>query len=653
MYDFIRVAVAVPLVNVGDISFNSSQIIKNASKAQEHNVDLLVFPELSLTGYSCGDLFFQSCLYSEINKAIAEIVKASHDWNFAFAIGAPLIIGNQLYNCAVIILKGKVQGIVPKTFLPIHNEFFEKRWFSSSLDLKIEKVSSSILGISEEYDIPIGRDLIFNINSKINLGVEICEDLWSPIPPSSFLTLGGAEIILNLSASAETVGKRSYRSELVKQQSAKCLCGYVYCSAGSTESTTDLVFSGHSIIAENGSLLKENENLIQTDYILISDMDLGKIRADRARNKTFKDSAMFYANGSCRMVYCNFDKEVSSNGEIYPIERLPFVPSSKDILTNRCMDIFQMQVSGLKKRISTIDSKVVIGISGGIDSTLALLVCVEAMRQLERPLTDVIGITMPGFGTSGRTYQNAINLMKSLKITSIEIDIKKACIQHFNDIGHDINTHDITFENVQARERTQVLMDYAGKVGAFVIGTGDLSELALGWCTYNADHMSMYAVNSCVPKTLIRWIIINSANLDIFTSSADILKDIVDTPISPELLPADSEGKILQETESVIGPYELHDFFLYYMMRFGFSPDKIFYLAKRAFKDAYDDETILKWMRVFYTRFFSQQFKRSCMPDGVKIGSICLSPRSGWKMPSDASAAIWLKIIESIRPNFT
>lgn len=650
MFDFVRVASAVPPVQVGDVDFNLTQILLKARQAQQERVDLLVFPELCITGYTCADLFFQESLLAKTKEALTEILRQSLTWDFTALVGAPLLIQGQTYNCGVVVQKGQLVGIVPKTFLPNYSEYYERRWFSSSNDLREPVISSAEFGIYPAYNIPVGRDLIFNIHNQCKLGIEICEDLWSPLPPSTFLALGGAELIANLSASNETIAKRGYRRTLVEQQSARLFCGYVYCSAGATESTTDLIFSGHSLVAENGVLLKENENRIDSDYLLVTELDLGKIRADRAKNKSYKDtSALYGLHEACRTIDCgDAGKALFGNGELHDVHPLPFVPATQKDRLERCQGIFEMQVAGLKKRILVTNAKVVVGVSGGLDSTLALLVCAEAMRQLGRPLTDVTGITMPCFGTSDRTYQNSLTLMQSLGITAKEINIREACLLHFENIGHDKDVHDVTFENVQARERTQVLMDYAGKIGGFVVGTGDLSELALGWCTYNADHMSMYGVNASIPKTLIRWMIDSIIQYNVFEKSTEVLKDIIDTPISPELLPPDADGRIAQETESIVGPYSLHDFFLFYMVRYGFTPEKIYFLAKKAFAGEFDGAVILKWLKVFYRRFFSQQFKRSCLPDGVKVGSICLSPRGDWRMPSDASAALWLQSVEAI-----
>ena len=646
MFDFLRTTSAVPSVRVGNVKQNTKNILEKLNEAIENGSDIVVFPELAVTGYTCEDLFFQEKLISESLIAIETIIGKTA--NTVAVVGTPLNINNQLYNTAVVIYGGKIIGIVPKTFVANYNEFYEKRWFSSANDLDLECINSKSLGFSFNYEIPIGNDLIFNLNNQTKFAVEICEDLWAALPPSTFLALGGAEVILNLSASNETVNKRKYRRDLVTQQSARQLCGYVFTSAGACESTTDLVFSGHSVIAENGTVIAENKEFIDDNYILSADIDLGKIRADRKRLQSFKESAVTYGIG-CREIFVDYKGSLQGDGSKANINKSPFVPLEETDRLERCLSVFQMQVAGLKKRMNVTGGKAVVGVSGGLDSTLALLVAAEATRQLGRPISDVVGITMPCFGTSDRTYNNSKDLMDTLGVTSVEINIKEACEKHFKDIGHDINIKDTTFENVQARERTQVLMDYAGRVGGFVVGTGDLSELALGWCTYNADHMSMYGVNAGVPKSLIRWMIDSISHYNIFPNSTAVLKDIIDTPISPELLPPDKSGKIAQKTEDLVGPYALHDFFLYNMVRFGFSPEKIYYLAKISFKNDFDNATILKWLKTFYRRFFTQQFKRNCMPDGVKIGSISLSPRGDWKMPSDAESELWLVAVDNLK----
>ncbi len=642
MFDYFRIACAVPDVEVADVDFNIEQMSNYIVQAKNKDVELIVFPELGITGYTCADLFFQQTLINSSNAGIRKLTEKSE--NIIIAAGAPVAVNGALYNCAVIISNGRIIGIIPKTFIPNHGEQSEKRWFVPASETNRNSVDSKIFGINESYDIPIGN-LIFDADG-VKLGFEICEDLWSPLPPSSFLCTDGAEIIANLAASSEGIGKKNYRRELVKMQSSKCTCAYALCSAGKLESTSDSVFSGHSIICENGKISAENAADIDSGYMIINDVDLGKIRRDRISNTTFSDCKAFYSSNAETVVIENFSSK--ANGDYANVKKLPFIPSTEAERSERCLSIFGIQVAGLKKRLAKTNCKPVIGISGGLDSTLALLVSVQAIKELGRPLTDVVGITMPCFGTTDRTYNNSLNLMKSLGITSLEINIKDACVQHFKDINQDINNYDLTYENAQARERTQVLMDYAGRVNGLVIGTGDMSELALGWCTYNGDHMSMYGVNSSVPKTLIRWIIDALIKNGTFANSKEYLTDIVNTPISPELLPPDAKGEIAQQTESIVGPYALHDFFLYSVVRYGFEPDKIFALAKKAFADDFDSETIMKWLRTFYRRFFTQQFKRSCVPDGIKIGSVGLSPKSDFRMPSDAAVAMWLKKLDEI-----
>ena len=648
MLDYIRIACAVPAVRVGDTKKNAADICEFLKKADVQKVDLLVFPEMALTGYTCQDLFFQDALHRGVKEGLREVLDASAACPAVTAVvGLPLRIGAQMFNCAAVISGGEVRGIIPKSSIPNYNEFYEKRWFASGDDLNQDTFDiGSLLG---EYPklVPMGQNLLFRIGEGTLVGVEICEDLWTPLPPSHLLALSGAEVIVNLSASNETIGKRVYRRDLVTHQSASLNCVYAYCSAGSTESTQDLIFSGQSLIAENGTLLAETKEAIAADYLLVQDCDLGKVRADRRRNRSYADTAARYA-ADARMIPVR-DGLLRSDGKLYPLEKLPFVPSQRQNRIQRCMEIFQMQVAGLKQRLAVIGNpSAVIGISGGLDSTLALLVAVEAMRQLGRPTTDVYGVTMPCFGTSDRTYNNSWELMRTLGISCKEINIKEAVSLHFSDIGHDSSIHDGTYENSQARERTQILMDYASVVKGIVVGTGDLSELALGWCTYNGDHMSMYGVNASIPKTLIRWMIDAISEMRSFAASRPVLQDILDTPISPELLPPDAEGKIAQHTEDLVGPYALHDFYLYYTLRFGFAPRKVYALACRAFEGDFDSETIKKWLKTFYRRFFTQQFKRSCLPDGVKVGSVSLSPRGDWRMPSDASARLWLDEVDSL-----
>ena len=649
MLDFIRIACAVPPVQVGDVTKNTDDICRYIKAADEAKADVLVLPELALTGYTCADLFFQWHMERSAMAGLQRIIDFCGEHpRLTVAVGIGLTICGQMYNCCAIVSGGVLRGIVPKTFIPNYNEFYEYRWFSSSSDLTVDTVSMKELGLRGDYCVPVGKDLIFTIGDGAKLGAEICEDLWTPLPPSTLACLNGAEVIVNLSASNETVGKREYRRNLVKNQSSRCNCVYAYCSSGSTESTTDVVFSGHSMITQDGYMLAENQNLIDTDYMIVQDADLGAIRAERKRNKSVRDCTSVYGVlEPMRYVDCEC-QSLRSDGALYQVEKMPFVPQSQGDRRERCMDIFQIQVSGLKRRLDAIGTNAVIGVSGGVDSTLALLVTAEAMRQLGRPATDVYGLTMPCFGTTDRTYRNALRLMEKLGISQKEINIRQSVLAHFRDIGHDPQVTDGTYENAQARERTQVLMDYASIVNGIVIGTGDLSELALGWCTYNGDHMSMYSVNGTIPKTLMQEMIRAIADTPAFAGVREILGDILDTPISPELLPPDDSGKIAQQTEDLVGPYVLHDFFLYYMLRYGAEPAKIYLLACRAFADEYAPDTIKKWLRVFYRRFFSQQFKRSCQPDGVKVGNICVSPRGDWKMPSEASCRTWMEQIDKL-----
>lgn len=647
MLDFVRVACAVPDVRVGDPLQNARKHCAILEKADAQKVDILVFPELSLTGYTCQDLFFQDSLNDAALAGLGEILNCSRlHPDVVAVVGLPVRLGCRMFNCAAVLSGGMVHGLVPKTYIPNYHEFYEKRWFSSGEDLRENQALLQIPGMPAQ-TVPVLPKALFALADGTAFGVEICEDLWTPIPPSSILALSGAEVVVNLSASNETIGKRAYRRELVNHQSAAAACVYAYASAGAGESTQDLIFSGQCLIAQNGSLLGQTEEPIVSETLLIRDCDLGRIRADRRSNKSFSDNASTFS-AMLAQTKIGLDVTPRSDGTLFPITKLPFVPAVQTDRFARCMEIFRMQVAGLKHRLETIGSKAVIGVSGGLDSTLALLVAVEAMRQLGRPSSDVYGVTMPCYGTSDRTYQNSLTLMEKLGISVKEVNIREAVDIHFRDIGHDKSVLNGTYENAQARERTQILMDYASVVGGIVIGTGDLSELALGWCTYNGDHMSMYGVNASIPKTLIRWMIAAIAESESFASAREVLEDILDTPISPELLPPDASGKISQYTEDLVGPYALHDFFLYYMLRFGFTPTKIYALACRAFQGDFDGETIKKWMKAFYRRFFTQQFKRSCLPDGVKVGSVCLSPRGDWRMPSDASGRIWLEEVERL-----
>ena len=643
MLDFIRIACAVPPVKVADALQNTKDICDKITEADRFGCDVVVFPELAVTGYSCGDLFFQQTLLDAAASGVGEICRHTEKYpKITAVVGAPLVLAGQMYNCGVVLSGGVIRGIVPKTFLPNYREFYERRWFSSSSDLQASAVNANLFGLGD-YEIPVGRDLVFALGDGAKLAVEICEDLWTPVPPSTLLTLNGAEVMVNLSASPEIVGKRENRRELVRHQSTMSNCVYAYTSAGYTESTQDLVFSGHSLVAEMGDVLQENKQELDSDYLLVQDADLGRIRSQRRKNKSVRDAEALYGRiEPARLVDC-CATPLRSDGTLYKLNKLPFVPDA-----SQCNTVFQIQATGLAQRLQAIGAKAVIGVSGGLDSTLALLVAVEAMAKLGRPVSDIWGITMPCFGTSDRTYQNALELMRRLGISSKEISIKDAVNTHFRDIGHDPKVHNTTYENAQARERTQILMDYAGEVGGIVVGTGDLSELALGWCTYNGDHMSMYGVNASLPKTLIRQVIATVAENPAFAAVREILLDVLDTPISPELLPPDAKGKIAQQTEDLVGPYALHDFFLYYALNYDYTPKKIYALACRAFKGEFDGETVKKWLQVFYRRFFTQQFKRSCMPDGVKVGAVSLSPRGDWRMPSDATARVWLAEAEQL-----
>lgn len=623
-YGFFRVASASLKLKVADTQYNEQEIKNAIDTAVKENVRLLVLPELCVTGYTCADLFFTKALLSKSDEALFNIVKYTAGKNIVVAVGVPVPFYNSLYNCAAVINDGKILGIVPKSHIANYNEFYEKRWFSPASQIKECQMI-------DRYSAPIGAQL-FDLGGGVVLGVELCEDLWVPSPPSSTLVCQGANIIANLSASDEYVSKAQYRKELVVNQSARCICGYVYSGASVHESTTDLVFSGASLIAENGLLLAEGERFRRDNTITIADIDVEKLTAQRRNNMSFENIVgQIPVSNQCVL-------DNSSNDLKYRfVDSHPFVPSDDEKRKQRCREIFSIQAAGLAKRIEHVGSTgVVVGISGGLDSTLALLVCVEAMKILGRDKSDILGITMPGFGTTDRTYDNAVELMKSLGIEQKEIDIKNACVVHMSDIGHNSDIKDITYENTQARERTQILFDTANKYSKLLVGTGDLSELAMGWCTYNGDHMSMYGVNASVPKTLVRYLVEYAATVS-DEKTAHILYDILDTPVSPELLPPDENGKIAQKTEDNIGPYELHDFFLYNFVRFGFDKEKIVTLAVKAFGGKYERETVDKWSDVFFKRFFISQFKRSCIPDSPKVGSVSLSPRGDWRMPSDAS----------------
>jgi len=623
---FVRVAAAIPELRVADCIYNVARMTELVRKGEDEKVQVICFPELSLTGYTCADLFQQQQLLDDAQKALNELQLLTFATTSVIIVGVPVRVQSHLFNTAVVLQGGHVLGVVPKTHLPNNNEFYEKRWFTSGA-----LADSQTITISGE-EVPFGTDILFS-DGKFTFGVEICEDLWVPIPPSSQQALHGAEIIFNLSATNELIGKHQYLRQLIEQQSARCNAGYVYASAGAGESTTDVVYAGNGLIAENGKIISASDRFSFDPQLIVTDIDIDRLQAERIRNTN-------YANDKSARIYRTIQLE-DAHFTHYDLKRIfdkhPFVPS----ITNRdesCHEIFSIQIGGLAKRWQhTQSDTVVIGISGGLDSTLALLVSVKTADKLGYERKRIVGVTMPGFGTTDRTYTNAINLMKSLGITLLEISIKDACLQHFKDINHDPKLHDVVYENTQARERTQILMDIANKQHGLVIGTGDLSEMALGWSTYNGDHMSMYAVNSGVPKTLVRYLVDWAAH-QLDATSEDILRDILDTPVSPELLPADANGDIAQKTEDIVGPYELHDFFLYYMVRFGFSPSKILFLAKNAYANTYPDDVIEKWLKIFIHRFFSQQFKRSCIPDGPKVGSINLSPRGDWRMPSDATS---------------
>ncbi|MGP1536771.1 NAD(+) synthase [Bacteroides heparinolyticus] len=634
-YGYVKVAAAVPRVKVADCRFNAEQIEKEIIIADGKGVQIIAFPELCITGYTCGDLFAQQLLLEEAEIGLIRILNDTRQMDIISILGMPVACNGALLNVAVVIQKGKVLGVIPKTYLPNYKEFYEKRWFTSACE--VHESSIRLCG----QVVPMGRNLLFE-TADVTFGVEICEDLWAPIPPSSVLALQGAELLFNLSADTEAIGKHAYLRSLIGQQSARCISGYVFSSCGFGESTTDVVFAGNGLIYENGNLLAASKRFSFEEQMVAGEIDVDYLRAERRVNTTFAACRANCASEPAVRISTEY-----VNGKDLNLTRTynphPFVPQGA-ALDERCEEIFSIQTSGLAQRlVHTKAQSAVVGISGGLDSTLALLVCVKTFDKLGWSRRGIIGVTMPGFGTTDRTYTNAVNLMKALGVTIREVSIKEACIQHFKDINHDIDVHDVVYENAQARERTQILMDIANQTRGLVIGTGDLSELALGWATYNGDHMSMYGVNTGIPKTLVKHLVKWVAENGMDDASRGTLLDIVDTPISPELIPADENGNISQVTEDLVGPYELHDFFLYYFIRCGFPPSKIFFLAARTFKGVYDEETIRKWLQTFYRRFFSQQFKRSCLPDGPKVGSISLSPRGDWRMPSDAGSEMWWK----------
>jgi len=641
-FGFVRVAAAVPRIRVADCEYNATNIINIMKKAETKGIQIIIFPELSITAYTCADLFHQETLLKGAETQLASILENTKDISLIAVVGLPVYSDNQLFNCGVAIQKGKILGAVPKTYLPGYNEFYEERWFATG-----QKASSDTVLLCGQ-QVPFGTDLLFEADSdsRVCFGIEICEDLWAPIPPSSYQAASGATILLNLSASNDIVGKCEYRRELARHQSAKCIAGYIYASSGIDESTTDVVFGGHALISENGAIIAESERFLRDEQLIYTEMDVERLVNDRFKNTVFMEGS--YGKKFRKIVFnLSEQKDMEPGNFVRYIDPHPFVPSEESIRSERCREIFAIQTAGLAKRLEHTGTKhAVIGISGGLDSTLALLVTAKTFDLLNIPRENIIAITMPGFGTTDETYLNALKLMESMNVSMREISIKDACLQHFRDIGHDAGVHDVTYENVQARERTQILMDIANKVGGLVIGTGDLSEVALGWSTYNGDHMSMYSVNCGIPKTLVKFLVKWVGDNVADNSTAEVLRRILETPITPELLPPDKGGKINQKTEEIIGPYELHDFFLYHMVRYGAPPKKILFLASRAFKDKYDEDTIKKWLKVFYRRFFSQQFKRSCIPDGPKVGTISLSPRGDWRMPSDAEARMWLRELE-------
>ena len=650
MDGLIKVATALPRVEVANVTFNTQDIENLIVKAEGKGVEILCFPELALTAYTCQDLFAQQLLLDEAEQGLLKLLELSRNVQLAVVVGVPVSHRGMLFNCAAVVQQGKIFGLVPKTYLPNYHEFYEKRWFSSASALSHNE-SIRICGQTTV----IGVEQLFHINDA-TFGIEICEDLWAPVPPSNNLALQGAEIVLNLSASNDLVGKTDYVRQLVKGQSARCHCAYLYAGAGFGESTQDLVFGGRAFIAENGTILAESNQFSLEPQLIISEIDVELLRSERRSNTSFSQSIAQQTAQQMPFRVAELEMVLREQASTRTYDPLPFVPQGAQLAT-RCHEILNIQSLGLAKRLKhTHTNHLVVGISGGLDSTLALLIAVHTFDLLGLERKGIVGITMPGFGTTDRTYNNALLLMKELGITIREIPIAAAVRQHFADINHNEEVHDVTYENAQARERTQILMDVANQVGGMVLGTGDLSELALGWATYNGDHMSMYAVNASIPKTLVKHLVRWVADNIMEARCHDVLLDIVDTPISPELLPADQQGQITQKTEDLVGPYELHDFFLYYTLRYGFKPSKIFRLAVSAFSTSdasrnvcsYPETTIAHWLHVFFRRFFQQQFKRSCLPDAPKVGSCSLSPRGDWRMPSDASANIWLAECEHL-----
>ena len=633
---FVKVAAATPDIRVADVEFNTQNIINAMEEAQKNGAKILVFPELCVTGYTCSDLFDHSVLLKASRKALLEIAENTNDKDMLVFVGAPLEVNGKLYNVAAAMNQGEIIGFTTKTFLPNYGEFYEMRQFTPGPQT-VREITF------EGKKIPFGPQILFQAEGMEELVVaaEICEDVWSPVPPSIQAALEGATVIVNCSASDETIGKDTYRRALISGQSARLISGYIYANAGEGESTTDLVFGGHNIIAENGTVLKESSRYV--NEIIYSEIDLQRITGERRKNTTFQPL------DEETLVRVPFTVEETKTFLTRTFPKKPFVPSDEQTRAQRCEEILTIQAMGLKKRLAHTNARTaVVGISGGLDSTLALLVTARAFDMLGRDKKDIIAVTMPCFGTTDRTYQNACEMSKKVGATLIEVPIADAVNIHFRDIGHDPEDHSVTYENCQARERTQVLMDIANKTWGMVIGTGDLSELALGWATYNGDHMSMYGVNASVPKTLVRYLVKYAADDTKDEALKNVLYDVLDTPVSPELLPP-KDGDIAQKTEDLVGPYELHDFFLYFMLRFGYEPSKIFRIACMTFDGEYDKETIFKWLETFCRRFFSQQFKRSCLPDGPKVGTVALSPRGDWRMPSDACVAVWMKDLEACR----
>ena len=632
---FIKVAALTPKVTVADTQANRKEICRLMDEAEAKGAKILVFPELCITGYTCGDLFYQQVLLREAKKELLAIAKYTQRKDYLAFVGLPLEYNGKLYNVAAAVTQGKVLGLVPKTHIPNYNEFYERRHFAPGMKQPVP------VALDEDTVVPMGTRVLFQCRQmpELKIGAEICEDVWAPNPPGVEHALAGATLLVNLSASDETTGKDMYRKSLVTGQSGRLICGYVYCSAGDGESTQDVVYSGHNLIAENGTLLAESRRFCNES--IYTELDVVRLNEERRRMSTFMTSDESYIN-------VEFSLKEEKTELTRFVDPAPFVPGNKADREKRCEEIFMIQAMGLKKRLEhTHAATAVVGISGGLDSTLALLVMVKAFDLIGKDHKDIVAVTMPGFGTTDRTYDNAVSLIKSLGATFREVSIVDSVRVHFKDIGQDEAVHDVTYENGQARERTQILMDIANKSGGMVIGTGDMSELALGWATYNGDHMSMYGVNASVPKTLVRHLVCYYADTCADETLQKVLYDVLDTPVSPELLPPE-DGKISQKTEDIVGPYELHDFFLYYILRFGCTPKKIYRLANYAFAGTYDTETIQKWLKTFYRRFFSQQFKRSCLPDGPKVGTVAVSPRGDLRMPSDASARIWMEELEHL-----